>query len=163
MGGIGSGRRREARRNAEMADLRRRGWTLAEIGAHFGISRQAVNAALGRPPDPRPPCVKVPKPAPPSCPGCGAVLRRRRRAGPHSSALCLPCLASRPDASLAERLRAHRMASGLTCERLAAKAGVVASTITHYETGRRVPRSKTLARLAKALGRGILGGKGNRS
>ncbi|HEX5269788.1 MAG TPA: helix-turn-helix transcriptional regulator [Gemmataceae bacterium] len=45
----------------------------------------------------------------------------------------------------------HRLAAGLTCERLGAKIGVVESSITHYETGRCVPPPETLSRLAKVL------------
>jgi hypothetical protein len=48
MGGFGSGQKRDLKRDAAMAKLRRRGWTLAEIGARFGLTRQAVKKAMDR-------------------------------------------------------------------------------------------------------------------
>jgi hypothetical protein len=48
MGGRGSGPRREAERDREMLRLRRQGLTLAAIGRRFGLTRQAVKAAIDR-------------------------------------------------------------------------------------------------------------------
>jgi DNA-binding CsgD family transcriptional regulator len=150
MGGPGSGRQRDPAREAAMAELRRQGLTLAEIGERFGITRQAVKVALDRPPaPPRPP--RRPTPPPPTCRGCGSLFPTRP-GGLRVSTLCLPCLARRPDATLAERLRAHRVAAGLTCSRLAQRAGVKTCAVTHYEVGRRVPTDEVLRRLARVLG-----------
>jgi hypothetical protein len=55
MGGSGSGRPHDDARDAQLAELRRQGLTLAEIGRRFGITRQAVKVALDR--------LGVPKPA----------------------------------------------------------------------------------------------------
>jgi hypothetical protein len=48
MGGPGSGRRRDKARDREVAELRDRGLTLAEIGHRFGITRQGVKLVLDR-------------------------------------------------------------------------------------------------------------------
>jgi hypothetical protein len=48
MGGRGSGPKRDAERDQEMARLRAEGLTLAEIGRRLGLTRQAVKAALDR-------------------------------------------------------------------------------------------------------------------
>jgi transcriptional regulator with XRE-family HTH domain len=156
MGGLGSGRQRDPAREAAMAELRRQGLTLAEIGRRFGVSKQAVKATLDRPPaPPRPP--KRPKPPPAACRECGTLIRPTRQGRLRIATLCLACLAERPDATRAERLRAHRMAAGLSREQLAARVGVVGSAITHYETGRRRLSPKMLARLAEVLGEGLVG------
>jgi transcriptional regulator with XRE-family HTH domain len=51
-------------------------------------------------------------------------------------------------------LNAARRASGLTLERLAAKAGLHRTAIGLLESGRRVPRVDTVVHLARALGIG---------
>jgi hypothetical protein len=48
MGGRGSGPKRDAERDREIALLRAEGLTLAEIGRRFGLTRQAVQKALDR-------------------------------------------------------------------------------------------------------------------
>ena len=50
------------------------------------------------------------------------------------------------------RLRAHRLAAGLTQDRLAARVGVVTARIGDWERGRFRPTPASLTRLAAALG-----------
>jgi transcriptional regulator with XRE-family HTH domain len=54
--------------------------------------------------------------------------------------------------AFAERLRALRLAKGMTQEQLAAKSGQGLSTIRNYEQGWREPLLSTAFKLADALG-----------
>jgi DNA-binding XRE family transcriptional regulator len=112
----------------------------------MGCTKQAVHYLLGlRGPTPRPP-------KPVACPACGATAGTASSAGDYAPALCLPCLAKRPQTPLGQRLRAHRIALGLSRKALAERAGVGASGITPMERGERPPRPRTLRKLAEALG-----------
>jgi uncharacterized protein len=71
MGGRGSGPQRDPKRDAKMSALRRKGWTLAAIGARFGLTRQAVKVALDR--------LGVPRPAPRRPVGFARLTPPRRR------------------------------------------------------------------------------------
>jgi transcriptional regulator with XRE-family HTH domain len=71
-------------------------------------------------------------------------------------------VAADPAASFAERLRAQRVAAGLTQAELAARAGVSASALVTYERGRGRPRPSRLAALAGVLGLGLFGPPGAR-
>lgn len=51
----------------------------------------------------------------------------------------------------AERLRTLRKNAGLTQAQLAEKAGMTASVIARYETGKAMPRQKAIEKLAAAL------------
>jgi transcriptional regulator with XRE-family HTH domain len=145
MGGPGSGNHKPGRRR-QAAKLRARGLTLAEIGRRMGCSKQAVHYLLGlRGPAPRPP-------KPVACPACGADLGPAPSPLDYAPALCLPCLAQRPRTPLGQRLRAHRIARGLSRKALAERAEVGASGLTPMERGERLPRPRALLKLAKALG-----------
>ena len=58
-------------------------------------------------------------------------------------------------AMVGERLKAARLAAGLSLRRLAEQAGVSAQAISKYERGLDVPSSGVLLRLARALGVGV--------
>jgi transcriptional regulator with XRE-family HTH domain len=147
MGGPGSGNHKPGRRR-QAAKLRAQGLTLPEIGRRMGCSKQAVHYLLGlRGPAPRPP-------KPVACPACGATAGTAPSAGDYAPALCLPCLAKQPQTPLGQRLRAHRLARGLSQEALAERAEVGASGIVQMERGERQPRPRTLRKLAEALGVG---------
>ncbi|HKI34044.1 MAG TPA: helix-turn-helix domain-containing protein [Gemmataceae bacterium] len=145
-----SGRKPNPKRRAEIAGLHARGLTLAEIGRRLGMSRQGVYEALALLRQPMPkrsvPCVgcRAPIASPGALPSDG------------DHALCLPCLASRPDAPFGTRLKAFRLAAGLMKAELADRVGVSAMTIHHYETGAREPRWRHLAPLVRALGPGLV-------
>ena len=53
--------------------------------------------------------------------------------------------------SLRERLRAFREMRGLTQAELGAKAEMAAASVSHFETGQRVPSLDSLVKLADAL------------
>lgn len=48
-------------------------------------------------------------------------------------------------------LRRNRKMRGLTQAELGAKAGIAAASVSHFETGQRVPSLESLVRLADAL------------
>jgi transcriptional regulator with XRE-family HTH domain len=144
MGGPGSGPKADPRRCRRVLALRARGLTFAEIGRRVGVSRegarQLVRAAAGRgrPPSPR-------------CASCAAPLPEGSRGG-----RCPACVAADPAAPFPERLRAYRLAAGLTQRELAARGGVSTSAVSLYERGRGRPGPGSLAALARVLGPGLL-------
>lgn len=48
-------------------------------------------------------------------------------------------------------IRQKRKEKGLTQEQLALKAGITASSVSHYENNQREPRIRALKQIAKAL------------
>jgi transcriptional regulator with XRE-family HTH domain len=66
--------------------------------------------------------------------------------------LCLACLAKRPQATFGQRLKAHRLAAGLTLTGLEQRSGVDLSLISAYECDRSEPKWQTLAKLSRVLG-----------
>jgi DNA-binding XRE family transcriptional regulator len=147
---MASGRRPDAKRRAEIARLHGGGLTMAEIGRRLGISRQAVCEALIR--------LRHPLPLPAvACAGCAApIASAGALPSDDGHALCLGCLAARPDVPFGVRLKAFRLAAGWTKAQLAERANVTAMTIHHYETGAREPRWRQLAPLVCALGPGLV-------
>ncbi len=145
MGGVGSGAPRSLARRAKARRLRARGLSLAQVGRLMGCTRQAVLSLLT-------PSRARPRP-PQRCTGCRDSLGPASGGQDRAPALCLPCLAKRPRARFAQRLRAHRLAAGLTRATLARKSGVRCETVTRLECGKR-PRQRTVERLAEALGVG---------
>jgi DNA-binding XRE family transcriptional regulator len=96
------------------------------------------------------------------CRECGATVA----AGPaqvrsNGPALCLACLERHPDAPFADRLKAHRLAAGLTLVELARRVGVPFQNLSEYERGAAEPRWRRLARLVAVPGPGLvaLGGE----
>ena len=139
------GRRRRA------AELRAQGLTLREVGWRLGITKQAADQLL------RPP----PGGGTASCISCGQPAL-----GDRPAPRCVACRAADPAASFAERLRALRLAAGLTQAGLAARAGVSATAVSGYECGPRRPRPRLLAALARVLGPGLgdpAGARGGRT
>ena len=131
------------------------GRSLAEVAAGLGVScwqarcllRQAGVISLG--------VVR--------CDRCGREIVHGRRGLPgREAALCLDCLASQPETPFPQRLRAHRLAAGLTQEELAERSGLSGTSIWQYEQGEAVPRATSLARLAKVFGPGFVSRTGHR-
>jgi transcriptional regulator with XRE-family HTH domain len=133
-----------------VARLRDQGLTLREIGRRLGVSKVAVCRMLRRIGHERPPAVFT-------CAGC-----RREVASPAAlpadsgAALCLPCLRKRPGAPLAQRLRALRLAAGLTKKELARRAGLSRVVVRKYESWELSPRPASLTRLVGVLGPKLL-------
>jgi hypothetical protein len=120
MGGPGSGPRPAPWRRRHVAGLRARGLTLPEIGRRLGLSRQLVHyyAGLAGGPPGRVACCGACRA------GIAAGFRRLIDAVP---AYCLHCLPA--DAPVGVRLKAHRLAAGLTLGALAARCGIPYSSI----------------------------------
>jgi transcriptional regulator with XRE-family HTH domain len=141
MGGPGSGARPDATRRRQVAELRRQGLTLAEIGRRLGLSRQLVHHYL------KPPAVS---PAVP-CPECGGVAVPAGADLREEPDACPSCVARRPRLTFRELLRAQRLAAGLSKAELARRAGVNVRTVDNYERGSQ-PLWHVLVRLVRVLG-----------
>jgi transcriptional regulator with XRE-family HTH domain len=138
MGGKNSGRRPDLGRRRRAAALRAQGLSLAQVGRRLGVTKQAA-AQLLRPP-----------PAWSMCPSCGKALPADARGG-----RCPACVAADPGVPFPERLRAFRLAAGLTQAQLGARAQLCVASVCNYECGRGRPRPRLLAALARVLGPGL--------
>jgi transcriptional regulator with XRE-family HTH domain len=145
-----SGRKPDVRRRARIARLHSRGLSLAEIGRRLGVTKQAVHDTL----------TQISRPLPRRsvpCAACGAaIVSEGVLTSDDGQALCLTCLASTPGADLSARLKAFRLAAGLTKTELARRLGVSAMTVHHYENGTREPRWCHLRPLIATLGPGLV-------
>jgi transcriptional regulator with XRE-family HTH domain len=150
MGGPGSGRRANAERRRRIVELRACGLTIVQIARRLGVTHQSVHRHLKAAGATRP------RPGVVRCRACGAEVAAGHQLLERNLApLCLPCLAKWPDAPLAERLRSHRLAAGLTQVELARRAGVPEQSIGRYERGEKSPGVRILARLFQVLGPGL--------
>jgi transcriptional regulator with XRE-family HTH domain len=145
-----SGRKPNLERRRQVVQLRNRGLTLDEIAGRFGVSKQAIWSLLhGRPPRTAARAV--------ACTCCGGLISSpgalRRDA---ATALCLDCLANRPNTPFAQRLTALRLAAGLSRTELATRSGVAPGSLRAYEDGSRNPHRRSAARLADVLGEDLL-------
>jgi transcriptional regulator with XRE-family HTH domain len=143
------GRKPNLDRWNRIADLRQRGLSLAEIARTLGMRRQGVQDILRRMTQARTrvhPCCTCGRPI-----ASAGVLPDGR-----GVALCLECLAQLPEAPFGQRLRAYRLASGLTRAELGRRAFLAGARIAEYEQGKRKPLRCTLTRLVDVLGDGIL-------
>jgi transcriptional regulator with XRE-family HTH domain len=158
------GRKPNRERHRQVAELRRRGWTVRALGRHLGISHQRVFEILRT--------SGLPSDLPPiRCAACGAEIGPRCRAGvPAGRMRCLRCLGATPAARFGQRLRACRLRAGLTQRELADRCdlarptigarqhapaahadrwgvGGAVSPITTYENGRRTPTRRPCSQL----------------
>src|SRR5262245_4286497 len=147
-----SGRKPDLERRRQVLTMRDSGLTLSEIALRFGVSKQAIWSLLNSRRQ-RTAARAV------ACTGCGAVIfsagALRRDA---AAALCLACLHGRPDAPFAQRLKALRLAAGLSRAELATRTGLAPGSLRAYEDGRRKPQGRSARRLAGVLGHDLLGG-----
>jgi transcriptional regulator with XRE-family HTH domain len=142
---MASGRKPNLRRRKEMVRLRAQGLSLAEIGRRLGVTRQCVQSALAALARPR--AHSVP------CAACGRdIVSAGALPTDAGAAVCLRCLARRPGAPFAQRLKSCRLAAGLTKSELAKRARLTYNTVRQYEGGASEPRWKHLARLVSVLG-----------
>jgi transcriptional regulator with XRE-family HTH domain len=134
-----------------IAELRRRGLSLSEIGRQLGVSRQSVHQTLRR--IAQEPAVVVRL----ACVTCGREIYSAGALRVDSGKIhCLPCLQQRRDLPFGPRLQAHRLAAGLTRADLGRLTGIDSSHIAYLENRCLKPRLRTLARLVQALGSGLL-------
>src|SRR5262245_44866401 len=93
-------------RRQQVAELRRRGLTLAEIGAQLGVTRQAVSSLIH--------VAGLPVTRGVPCTACHALIPTpTARPWDRPGALCLRCLKRTPAATTGQRLHAYRLAAGL--------------------------------------------------
>jgi hypothetical protein len=87
------------------------------------------------------------------CTECSTVITQLHGVADNNRTVgCLTCLGKRPGATFGQRLKAHRLAAGLTLTALEQHSGVHLSLISDYECGRREPKWQTLAKLIRVLG-----------
>jgi DNA-binding XRE family transcriptional regulator len=140
-----SGRKPNLERRRQVIELRAKGWSLAKIGEHLGITRQAVHVTLRS--------IHRPNKRVVTCRRCKMPVDPHgvapREAG---QTLCLICTAKGPEASFGQRLKAFRLAVSLTRKELAGLAGLSESMIRYYEGDWGTPTSTGAQKLAQALG-----------
>jgi DNA-binding XRE family transcriptional regulator len=144
---MGSGRRPNFKRREEMARLRAQSLTFAEIGERFGVTGQCVITTLKL----------ARKSFVVKCRQCEKVIHTRHWNIKHNGpVLCMGCLAKTPDPPFRERLKAARLAAGLTATDLSRLARIRQDAIFSYEQGKSHPRWAELVKLMKALGPGFV-------
>jgi DNA-binding XRE family transcriptional regulator len=114
-----------------------KGANARSIGKRLGMSRQGVQQLLRRSL---------------LCSQCGREISRHYSRQPLT--MCPECLPA--DAPFAQRLRACRLAAGMTQLELAKNAGVAHASIVQYELGNELPRFENLAKLARVLGKRLV-------
>jgi transcriptional regulator with XRE-family HTH domain len=141
------GRKPNLERRQQAQELRAQGLTQAQIAARLHCTRQAVSLLLRGQALIRPVCCRV----------CERViLPPRKGTWANRPALCLDCLAARPEAPFRERLQAFRLSRGLTQRELAEQTGVAQSTIMNWETTQRSRLDWTVLRKLLAFFRPAL-------
>jgi transcriptional regulator with XRE-family HTH domain len=147
-GDMVQGRKPDLKRRQQVVALRARGLSLLAIGRALGVSRQCVQQILRR--------MKQPPPVPSvACCGCGcAIISAGALRSDAGKALCLRCLRKSPDVPFGQRLKALRLAAGLTQSELAARTGITPSCLCLYEAGHAKPKSTNRDRLLAGLGAG---------
>jgi hypothetical protein len=136
---------RRQQRRERAAALRAQGLPFTEVGRRLGISGQAAHRLIER-------HAAGDRVQPARCSVCRAVLTTRRfQERTLGEVLCRPCLAARPDAPFALRLRSHRLAAGLSRSEVQAAAGLAVGRLKNLEDRGAKPQQRTRPRLAKVL------------
>src|SRR5262245_11533584 len=119
------GRKPNLKRRRRVVALRARGLSLSAIGRTLGVSHQCIQEMLHRIANPR--VLSVP------CCACGQpILSPGALPSDRQTALCRTCLAKTPEAPFGQRLKALRLAAGLTKAELARQAGITENSICKY-------------------------------
>jgi transcriptional regulator with XRE-family HTH domain len=140
-----SGRKPNIERRRQVTELRAKGWSLAKIGERLGISRQAVHVTLRAILNPTRRLVTCRKCKMPVDP-VGVSPREAH------DTLCLICVSKGPEATFGQRLKAFRLAVGITRKELSDLAGLSESMIRYYEGDWGTPTAAGAEKLALALG-----------
>jgi transcriptional regulator with XRE-family HTH domain len=140
-----SGRKPDRERRRQVTEMRTQGLSMAEIGRRLGISRQAVYSTLRSIQNPTRRVVLCRKCKLPFDP-VGVLAKDANKT------LCLICLAREPAPTFGQRLKAFRLAIGLTRMDLARLAGISPPMIQHYEEDKHFPNRASRLKLATALG-----------
>jgi DNA-binding transcriptional regulator YiaG len=132
--------------------LRSRGWSFQRIAGKIGVSRQRAAAIFRRALGIK---YRIPRQPDLRCSHCHVKIPRR---GPNLKVvrvLCQECL-SRYPTTFAQRLRALRIASGLSANALARLTGVSVSLILLCEQTPHLPRPRSLVKMMTVLGERLL-------
>jgi transcriptional regulator with XRE-family HTH domain len=141
------GRKPNLKRRERIWRLRAAGLTLSQIGKRLGVSRQAVHNMLQGIERSRTRSRSVP------CAACGqAIVSAGALPSDAATALCLDCLGKRPEAPFGQRLKAYRLAAGLTKAELAVRCGLGRDAARKYEDQGVLPLVPTALRLVESLG-----------
>lgn len=128
------------------AELRRLGYTYAEIGRIMCLGTNVVTRALQHMVGEEFACrsceKKLPRPH--------ETARRQRRV------LCLDCLIASPNPCFADRLGTHRVEAGFTSWELAKVTEMHPSTMRDLELGKAEPSWRNVLALVQALGMKLL-------
>ena len=140
------GRKPDDIRRQAVALLRAQGLSFTEIGTRLGIRRQCAQQLLkasGHSVDLPGIC----------CIGCGTVIVKGRGPWLHNGPVyCLVCLAKTPEAPFGQRLKAHRLAAGLTLRRLGELVGTAGTYLGNLEQGRKRPLWSTIVKPIRVFG-----------
>ena len=118
-----------------------------EIGRRLRITHQAVVSMLRTIKQSRERVRSV------ACAGCGEpIISAECLPSDRGIALCLGCLAERPETPFGRRLLAFRLAAGWTRAELAARTGIDPTTIHKSEVRGFTPRWHRVVRLIQVLG-----------
>jgi transcriptional regulator with XRE-family HTH domain len=141
----------DLKRREQVAKLRAEGLSLRQIGERVGVSKQAVASLLkyaGLGTGPRRMVNLCGRCRNPVGPAVGSIGRFK-----HEEELtCVACVAKDRRAPFRVRLRAARLAAGLTVAELAKRIGMEMSTLLYWELQGKRPRESLVRRLADALG-----------
>jgi transcriptional regulator with XRE-family HTH domain len=123
------------------------GLTYQQIGRRLGVSHQSVQQALQHTGNARlvPVCCRKCR-VPITC-----LRTVRNNNGP---VYCLECLPA--NANFGQRLKAWRLAKGFTMTALGDRTGIVWSLLSKYERNVVEPKCRTLAKLIRVLGVGLM-------
>ena len=148
MGGKGSGHPRNWEQVRQIIRLREQGLTYAQIGEQVGLSKQRIQKILQ---SVHAEATRI------VCTECSILIGVFSRRGMFTrKGYCLDCLAKHPEAPFGQRIRACRLAAGLTLKELANLIGWPWTTLSAYERGVKMPKWKSVVRMIQVLGAGLV-------
>jgi len=140
----------DSRHRAQAVRLRARGQTFQEIGDRLGVTRQAVHFLLQK-------SARNGNGAFLRCSLCSRAIAPRPRSFPSDvRVLCCGCMRSHAAGSLGARLKALRSVAGLSKCELSRRTALPWEQIHRYECDRVPPTWRTLAKLIRVLGVGLV-------
>jgi transcriptional regulator with XRE-family HTH domain len=137
------GRRPNPQRRRRIAQLRAEGLTYEQIGERLGVSHQSVQQTLPR--------VGNARLVPIRCRNCETIITRLRTVQDNNGPVyCLDCLPG--EATFGQRLKAQRLAKGLTLMALGERTGIGWNLLSKYERDLVEPKCSSLVKLIRVLG-----------